>query len=118
MSKIDKVFEKFSEVALRLPEAEEGSSCNKVAYKARKKAFLYLGEKDGSWNIMLKLTESANDVDDVAAVAEDLSVNDKGWLSASFSGEQMVPKKVLGWVEESYRALVPKTLVKMLDGET
>jgi len=115
MNRKDEVFEKFGEEALRLPEVEEGSSCNKVAYKARKKAFLYLGEKEGTWNVMLKLTNSAEDVKDVAAVAEELSVNDKGWLSATFPYEQELPQKMLTWVEESYRALVPKTLVKLLD---
>ena len=48
MDRKGEIFEKFREAALRMPEVEEGSSCNKVAYKARKKAFLYLGEKEGT----------------------------------------------------------------------
>ena len=117
MNRINEVFEKLTEAALRLPEAEEGSSCNKLAFKARKKAFLYLGEKEETWNIMLKLSDSIDDVEGVAELAEDLSVSEQGWLSATFAQEQAVPPKVLEWVEESYRALVSKTLVRLLDGE-
>lgn len=103
--------------AMALPEVEEGNSCNKLAYKARKKAFLYVGSKDDSWNLMLKLTDSIDLVDRVAAEAEELGVSEHGWVSATFARTSNAPKELKDWVEESYRALAPKTLVKQLDVE-
>ena len=38
--------------AMRLPEAEEGTSCVKRAYRARKKAYVYLGP-DGKGGVLL-----------------------------------------------------------------
>lgn len=103
--------------AMALPEVEEGNSCNKLAYKARKKAFLYVGSKDGCWNLMLKLTDSIDHVDGVAAKAEELGVSEHGWVSATFARDVKAPGELKDWVEESYRALAPKTLVKQLDLE-
>ena len=58
--------EKLRATALRLPEVEEGSSCNKSAFKARKKAFLYLGVKDESYNLMLKIGPSQSEGEKLA----------------------------------------------------
>ena len=39
-----------------------------------------------------------------------------GWVSASFAAEEALPLDMLkAWVDESYRAVAPKKLVKELD---
>lgn len=58
MSKPNKHLAAIREVALKYPEAVEGSSCNKLSFKSGKKAFLSLGEKEDSYSTMLKLTTS------------------------------------------------------------
>lgn len=40
-----------------------------------------------------------------------------GWVSATFASNEKPPVQLLkAWLEESYRAQAPKTLVKVLDG--
>ena len=45
-------------IALSLPGAEAGTSCNKIAYKAGGKNFLFVGGDDESYNAMFKLADS------------------------------------------------------------
>ena len=40
-----------------------------------------------------------------------------GWVSASFGARERIPLDLLrAWIDESYRAVAPKKLVKQLDG--
>lgn len=99
-------------MALGLPEVEAGPSCNKTAYKAGKKNFLFVGEKDGGFNVMLKVVESLGEVEKVAkASGGRLPVGSNGWVSAEYENGDDVP------VVESYRVLVPKRLVKLMGEE-
>lgn len=107
---------RLAKVALGLPEVEAGPSCNKTAYKAGKKNFLFVGEADGGFNVMLKVVDSAGAAEKVAkASGGKLSVGSNGWVSAEYGNGDDVPVGELeAWVVESYRALVPKKLVKLL----
>ncbi|MDP6447416.1 MAG: hypothetical protein QF805_26700, partial [Pirellulaceae bacterium] len=74
------------EFALQLPEAEEGDSCNKSAFRARNKAFLYIGGKDRSFNLMLRL-------DDSLPVAEECESNSPGNYTVGKGGWTKVAHK-------------------------
>ena len=101
-------------LALSLPETSEGSSCVNRAFKARKKNFLFLGEKDGRLRIMLKLAAS---LDQAAAMNDPRVVIGKfGWVTLQFGPDEPLPLDLLSaWTLEGYRALAAKTLVKQLD---
>jgi len=103
-------------VALRYPEAEEGTSCNKAAFKARDKAFLFLGTDDGSYNVMLKLGESLPEAAKLQSREPGrYAVGANGWVKATFAHDESPPPGLLeNWIGESYRLLAHKQLVALL----
>lgn len=101
------------EVALALPEVSEGTSCVNRAFKVRKKNFLFLGEKEGTIRIMVKLVDSYDD----AAGRDDprVSAGSAGWVTLRFSPDDPLDDELLAaWTCESFRALAPKTVLKAM----
>ena len=103
--------------AMQYPEAEEGDSCVKKAYGARKKNYLFIGSKDDTYNIMVKLTESLDEASALEAKeAEHYKVGLHGWTTITFEHGQTPPAGLLErWIDESYRAVAPKRLAALLD---
>ena len=113
---------KLRKFALSLPEATEGTSCNKATFKAGAKNFFFLGEQSGpgpgGFTTMIKLTE-AESLAEAKKLSksqpDNYSLGTNGWLSGTFSKGEGPPTKMFqGWIEESYRALAPKKLVAQL----
>ena len=105
-------------IAMKLPEAEEGTSCNKIAFKARKKAFLYVGGDEDTYNVMLNLGDSLAEATALGKKQPDsYSVGGIGWVTVTLPAVKAAPKGLFErWVEESFRLLAPKRLVAELDG--
>jgi predicted DNA-binding protein (MmcQ/YjbR family) len=106
------------EIALQYPDTTEGTSCNKSAYKAGKKSFLFVGEKEDAWDMMVKLADS---LDETALLEKTLpdsySVGKHGWVTIRFPlGKGPTKKQLTTWVDESFRLLAAKKLVGLLDG--
>ena len=103
-------------IALRYPEVEEGLVCARAAFKARSKAFLFIGRKADSYDVMLKLRDSLTEAAKLAAKAPNhYAIGGHGWVTATFSHEECPPSGLLErWIDESYRLLVPKRLVALL----
>lgn len=104
--------------ASKYPEVSESPSCVNRSFKARKKGFMFLGEKpDGLLRLMVKLDEG---IASAQAVSEERpgewKVAGPGWVTGNFTDDSAPPIETLqAWVDESYRLLAPKTLVKQLD---
>ncbi len=111
-----KLVQALRKVALRYPEVQEGVVCTKAAFKARNKAFLFIGMDDTSYNTMLKLRESLPEAMKLAAAEPNrYGVGGHGWVSASFRRNEFPPPGLLErWIDESYRLLVSKKLVALL----
>ena len=103
-------------VAMRYPEVQETVVCTKAAFKARNKAFLFIGTDDTCYNTMLKLRESLPEAAKLAAKEpKSYGVGGHGWVSATFNHDDSPPPGLLErWIDESYRLLVPKKLVALL----
>ncbi len=102
--------------ALRYPEVEEAGVCVNAAFKARKKSFVFMGIKPGSYHVRLKL---ADGLAEASALAEEhpgsYDVGKMGWIKATFATDEAPPKGLLErWIDESYRLLVHKKLVAQL----
>ena len=100
------------------PEVSESPSCVNRSFKARKKGFLFLGEKEtGVLRLMVKLGSGVESAKAVAEVNPDgWSVKGPGWITGNFTDEEAPPLDVMtDWIDESYRLLAPKTLVAELD---
>lgn len=107
------------EFALGLPGAWEDHPWGETVAKVGKKIFLFAGQdKEGRLAFSLKLPESGD-----AALAMPLAaptgygLGDSGWVTLRVGKKDKAPVGLyLSWVEESYRAVAPKKLVKALDG--
>lgn len=103
------------------PEAYEESPWGELAAKVRKKIFVFLGPEPGpKLSFSLKLPESR----DAALAMEQATptgygLGRHGWVSFAFhDGEDVPIDQVVAWVDESFRAVAPKTLVRRLHERT
>ena len=105
--------------ALTYPEAWEDHPWGESVVKVRKKVFVFLGVPDTDhFGCSVKLPESGPFV-----LAEDFAeptgygLGKAGWVSLTFARDDRdVPLDLLfELIDESYRAVAPKTLVKQLD---
>ncbi|MGI9611807.1 MAG: MmcQ/YjbR family DNA-binding protein, partial [Acidimicrobiales bacterium] len=104
------------ERALEFPGVAEGDSCVKRSFKARTKGFLYLGESDDTYNAMLKVGDSLDDVRRFCAEQPDTrSVGETNWVTLHFAHDEAPPAALNDWIEESFRLLAPKKLVSELE---
>ncbi len=103
--------------ALELPETSEGASCVNRAFKARKKNFLFVGEKPDQVRVMVKLGPS---LEAAKALADPrVEIGGTGWVTIRFAPAEPLDAELLSsWLIESYRLLAPKTLVKQLKAPT
>ena len=107
------------ELAKGYPESHEGIACAGTAverrtFKARNKAFLFLGATDAMFKLGASLTEATR----LASKEPDrIRVGANGWVKVIFSsdGSGSPPLDVLErWIDESYRLLAPKALAESL----
>lgn len=103
------------DLALQLPEAEEGIACagtplEKRTIKVRGKAFLFLGSND----LMLKLRDLLPEATEASVKASgQIKVGVHGWVT--MTNLDLVPLDQLArWLNESYRLLAPKQLAALL----
>lgn len=83
---------------------DEGTACTQSSFKVGKKAFLFIGEQGGRYKAMFKLDESIGQATRLAkANPDDFQVGNTAWVTARFSDEKPMPKKLWEkWLDESY----------------
>lgn len=106
--------------ALGFPEAIEDHPWDHVAIKVRKKNFVFLGghkDAEGLFSMTVKLPQSAEMVVNLPFVEPSgYGLGRAGWVTVKLSeGDDAEPEMLKEWIEQSYRAVAPKTLVKQLD---
>lgn len=107
------------EVALAYPEATEDFPWGHRALKVKGKTFAWMGTaEDGSFFFTAKLpTTNGMALMLPFASPAGYGLARSGWVSAAFQKGEAIPVGLLKeWLDESYRAVAPKTLVKALDG--
>jgi predicted DNA-binding protein (MmcQ/YjbR family) len=109
--------EQLRSFALSLPEAYEETPWGHLAFKVKKKAFCFYGADETSLGMSVKLPISHEQaLQEKWAEPTHYGLGKSGWVSVSFEKGDDVPVELLrGWLEESYKALAPKKLVKLLD---
>lgn len=107
---LEKPLAAIRDLAMALPNVEEGTSCKNVAFKAGGKNFLFMGPRDGGMLLRFKLTSSLEAAGKLAdKEPERYSCGMGGWTTAWFLPKARLPKKRLqDWIAESYGAIVPK----------
>ena len=109
------------EFALGLPGAYEDFPWGELVIKVKKKVFVFLGRAEDleqTLRFSVKLPESGEHLlDQPFAEPTGYGLGKSGWVSVSIAaGEQPPLAELCRWIEESYRAVAPKTLVKELEG--
>lgn len=104
--------------ALSYPDAVEDFPWGDQVIKVKGKIFVFLGAgADGGFGISAKLPathELALTLPHVTPTAYGLGK--AGWVSARIpKGRKIDVDLFMDWIDESYRAVAPKTLVKGLD---
>jgi hypothetical protein len=107
---------KLRKLALAYPEAYEELPWGHHAIKVKGKSFLFLAADREIFSLSAKLPSSR----DVAvklpfASPTEYGLGRSGWVTARFPRAAKIPVKTLElWIEESYRAIAPKRLVRAL----
>ena len=108
------------DVALGYPDAEEAHPWGETVVKVRKKVFVFLGMPDGAdIGLSVKLPHTAP-MALLLPFAEPTGygLGKAGWVTARFPAKTNLPMELLrAWIDESYRAVAPKTLLKKLPGD-
>ena len=107
--------------ALGYPGAHEDHPWGETVVKVGKKVFVFLGKPaDGGVGLSVKLPRSATLALSLPfASPTGYGLGKAGWVSAQFAKRDRVPVEILRqWIDESYRAVAPKTLVARLPGGT
>ena len=103
-------------LALAYPETTEEFPWEERVIKVRGKIFLFLGAVEGRLRLSVKLPQSFLDALTVpGAQPTGYSLGKAGWVSLWFDEGEAVPmERLTAWIDESYRAVAPKRLVKSL----
>ena len=104
--------------ALSYPDAREDFPWGERVVKVRGKVFLFLG-KGENLSLSVKLPGSANVALGLPFTAPTAyGLGKSGWITARFEKGMKPPIEMLKqWIDESYRAVAPKRLAAVLDGE-
>jgi predicted DNA-binding protein (MmcQ/YjbR family) len=103
------------EFALSLPGAWEDHPWGEVVVKVGKKIFVFLGMPETSTGCGVKLRESHEEALGIdGAEPSGYGLGKAGWVNVPFGRSPSVGV-ICDWVEESYRTVAPKKLVKELD---
>lgn len=107
------------DLAMRYPETVEEAPWGHLALKVRKKVFCFLGDGrvDGEeLGLTLKLPNSNDDaLAFETATPTGYGMGRHGWVSFKYPAGSEAPIEQLAlWLDESYRAVAPKRLVKTL----
>ncbi|MGI9607019.1 MAG: MmcQ/YjbR family DNA-binding protein [Acidimicrobiales bacterium] len=103
--------------AMSFPETEEGTSCVNRAFKAGGKNFVFLGEKDETCTMRLKLDTSVPELTELASAdPARYEVGTGGWTKLVFRGDDPPPiSDIERWITESFHLLAPKKVQALLD---
>src|SRR5262249_21030957 len=107
---------KLRKAALAYPGAVEEFPWGDRVFKVNKKIFAFAEAHGGELHVTAKLPESGPMALSLPfAEPTGYNLGKSGWVSARFTRAADVPvEMMLDWIDESYRAVAPKKLVKTL----
>jgi predicted DNA-binding protein (MmcQ/YjbR family) len=117
MGKPRELAENLRTFGLSLPGAFEAHPWGELVLKAKGKVFVFLGKPSNELCFSVKLPQSGERMlDQEWAEPTGYGLGKSGWITISVSsGNSLSEKELCALLEESYRAVAPKTLVQELD---
>jgi predicted DNA-binding protein (MmcQ/YjbR family) len=115
-----KIVDKMRKLALTYPETYEESPWGDRVTKVKGKIFLFCGEKDKGVGLSVKLPQTGKAVlKEKFAEPTGYGLGKAGWVTCMFPAGAKIPEeRIAAWIDESYRAVAPKKLVKLLDDKS
>jgi predicted DNA-binding protein (MmcQ/YjbR family) len=109
-------FAQLRKFALSFPEAYEDHPWGETAIKVRGKVFVFMGQGTDGLGLSVKLPQSKEfALEYPFSKPTAYGLGKSGWVSAEFKKGEKPPLDVLkAWIAESYRAIAPKRLVRIL----
>jgi len=103
-------------LALEYPEAAEEFPWGERVVKVRGKIFVFLNQGDAGLAVTLKLRASHGEAMTLPFIRPTgYNLGRAGWVTARFAPGEALPVGMLAaWMDESYRLVAPKTLIKRL----
>jgi predicted DNA-binding protein (MmcQ/YjbR family) len=103
-------------ISLEYPEAFEDHPWDHDTYKVRKKTFVFVGGTDETMTLTVKLPLSREEALTLSnAEPSRYGLGKSGWITFAVDHKtRMNAADIEEWIDESYRAVAPKTLVKHL----
>jgi predicted DNA-binding protein (MmcQ/YjbR family) len=117
MSDHAQIGERLRKASLAYPEAYEETPWGERVTKVKGKIFLFAGTHTGKLSFTVKLPQSGRTALEFPfAKPTGYGLGKSGWVTSSFEQGQDVPEALLlEWLDESFRSVAPKKLVKLLD---
>jgi predicted DNA-binding protein (MmcQ/YjbR family) len=115
---VDALVKKLRELALSYPDTYEEHPWGETAIKIRPKGkvFLFIGSHDGRASFSVKLPNSRDMAVDLPwAEPTHYGMGKHGWVTGQLDAKNVPFDLIRAWVDESFRAIAPKKLVKQLD---
>lgn len=117
---VERVVESLLAYALELPEAWEDHPWGENVAKVGKKVFVFFGTGDlprDEFGFCVKLPDSGREARLLPFVEPaTYGLGKHGWVNVKIGVKQAgMLETFRGWIEESYRAVAPKKLIKELD---
>jgi predicted DNA-binding protein (MmcQ/YjbR family) len=102
--------------ALSLPGAFEDHPWGEDVVKANGKIFVFLGARSGRLRMTVKLDEAHEHALSIeGAERMGYGLGPSGWVTVPLRAPGVSASLLRDWVEESYRIVAPKRLVRELD---
>jgi len=113
------VYDRLLRSALRLPESYFESPWGHLVAKVNKKIFAFIDSSAERVHLGVKLKQSQLDaLEHSWAVPMGYGMGKHGWVSMSFTADTPIPfDQAVAWLDESYRGVCPKRLLKTLPPE-
>ena len=114
MSELSRAVQLLRKFALGHPEAREDFPWGERTIKVRGKIFVFLSQDGEKLYLTVKLPHSAEAALGLPFTAPTrYRLGRSGWVSARFPKGSAIPVDMFrDWIEESYRAVAPKALVR------
>jgi quercetin dioxygenase-like cupin family protein/predicted DNA-binding protein (MmcQ/YjbR family) len=112
--------EQIRQYALSFPETHEDQPWGYPAFKVKNKMFVCMSFRENGINLTVKLTKTQLEALALPFVQmSGYGLGEHGWITAELkSGENRLPVQVIQrWIEESFRAVAPKTVLKQFDAD-
>jgi predicted DNA-binding protein (MmcQ/YjbR family) len=113
---LKKIFDPLRKHGLSYPEVTEDFPWGHTALKVKGKVFVFLSDHEDEVSISVKLPQSRDMAIDLPFTEPThYGMGKHGWVTAHLRPKEKPPLDLIkAWIDESYRAIAPKKLVKTL----